>query len=278
MPRKAAREYDAIVVGAGVNGLVTAAYLAKAGQRVLVLERRPIVGGTLTTEEVYEGFRFDVCRHDTGWLPRRIIDELKLKKHGLHLIDVEASVFVPGAGGDADDYLLLDGDPERSAANIRRHSAADGDKWPDFAARIARLAGFLEAAYNSPAPTVDSSSFGDLLSLASLGTRLRALGKADMVELLRTVPMSVGELLDDWFETDLLKGAIGASGVTAMMQGPRSGGTAFVLLHHRSVVPRALSARRALYAVVSAGSRARSRPPRNRSVPRSAPVPTSPGS
>lgn len=232
MAKKAANEYDAIVVGAGVNGLVTAAYLAGAGQRVLVLERRPIVGGTLTTEEVHEDFRYDVCRHDTGWLPERIIGELKLKKHGLDLIDVGASVFAPGSG-DRGDYLLLDQDPQRSAALIRKHSATDADKWPAFTARIARLAGFLESAYNSPAPAVDATSFGDLMSLASLGTRLRGLGKADMVELLRTVPMSVAELLDDWFETDLLKGVIGARGVAAMMQGPRSGGTAFVLLHHQ---------------------------------------------
>ena len=226
--------YDAIVVGAGVNGLVTAALLAKAGQRVLVLERRPVVGGTLTTEEVFPGFRYDVCRHDTGWLPARVVDDLKLKQHGLELIDVGASVFAPGASGERDDYLLLDqDDPQRSSELIRRRSSSDAEQWPAFTARIARLAGFLEAAYNAPAPAVDSSSFGDLLSLASLGTKLRGLGKEDMVELLRTVPMSVGELLDDWFEDDLLKGVVGARGVTAMMQGPRSGGTAFVLLHHQ---------------------------------------------
>ena len=230
---KTTNNYDAIVIGAGVNGLVTAAFLAKAGQRVLVLEQRDVVGGTLTTEEVHPGFRYDVCRHDAGWLPARIADDLKLKQHGLQHIDVEPSVFAPGASGERNDYLLLHHDLQRSAASIRKHSVKDGEKWPAFATRIARLAGFLESAYNSPAPAVDASSLSDLMTLAGLGTRLRALGKADMVELLRTVPMSAAELLDDWFETDLLKGTIGARGVTAMMQGPQSGGTAFVLLHHQ---------------------------------------------
>ena len=229
--------YDAIVVGAGVNGLVTAAYLAKAGQRVLLLERRDVLGGTLTTEEIHPGFRYDVCRHDIGWLPQRIVDDLKLKQHGLESIDTGATLFAPGASGARGDYLLLDADAKRSAAAIAKRSAADGDEWPAFAARIARLAGFLEAAYNSPAPAIDSSSFADLLSLASLGTKLRSLGREEMVELLRTVPMSVAELLDDTFDDDLLKGTVGARGVTAMMQGPQSGGTAFVLLHHQVGMP-----------------------------------------
>ena len=239
--------YDAVVIGAGLNGLVAAAYLAKAGQRVLVLERRNIAGGTMVTEEVFPLFRFDTCRHDTGWIPPHIIRDLKLKKHGLELVDVDASVFAPHPGGGRNDYLLLHHDPQRSAALIRKHSQADAEKWPAFANRIARLAGFLKAAYAKPAPAVDSTSFGDLLSLATLGTRLRVLGKTEMVELLRTVPMSVGELLDDWFETDALKGVIGARGVTGILQGPRSGGTAFVLLHHQ--VGRPVGAFRAPYAI-----------------------------
>jgi phytoene dehydrogenase-like protein len=202
-----------------------------------VLERRGIVGGTAVTEEVFPGFRFDTCRHDTGWLSPRIAKDLKLKRHGLEMLDVDASVFAPHPGGGRNDYLQLHRDPQRSAALIRKHSPSDADKWPAFADRIARLSGFLAAAYAAPAPAVDATSFTDLLSLATLGTRLRVLGKTEMVELLRTVPMSVGELLDDWFTTDALKGVVGARGVTAILQGPRSGGTAFVLLHHQVGLP-----------------------------------------
>ena len=231
---KASAAYDAVVIGAGLNGLVAAAYLAKAGQRVLVLERREILGGTVITEEVFPGFRFDTFRHDAGWLSPRIIGDLKLKRHGLEMVDVDATVFVPHPSGDRNDYLLLHQDPQRSAAIIRKYSPSDAEKWPKFAERIARLAGFLKAAYANAAPAVDATSFSDLVSLASLGTRLRVfLGKTEMVELLRTVPMAVGELLDDWFETDVLKGVVGARGVTGIMQGPRSGGTSFVLLHHQ---------------------------------------------
>jgi phytoene dehydrogenase-like protein len=239
--------YDAVVIGAGLNGLVAAAYLAKEGHRVLVLERRNVAGGTVVTEEVFPGFRFDTCRHDPGWIAPRIIRDLKLKRHGLELVDVDASVFAPNADGGRNGYLLLHHDPQRSAALIRKHSKADADKWPKFADRIGRLAGFLQAVYARAAPAVDATSFGDVLSLASLGTRLRVLGKTEMVELLRTVPMSVGELLDDWFETEALKGVVGARGVTGIMQGPRSGGTAFLLLHHQ--VGRPVGAFRPPYAV-----------------------------
>jgi phytoene dehydrogenase-like protein len=185
------------------------------------------------TEEVFPGFRFDTCRHDAGWLSPRIVRDLKLKRHGLEMLDVDASVFAPHPGGGRNDYLLLHHDAQRSAALIRKHSPSDAAKWPPFAERVARLAGFLRAVYMVAAPAIDATSTADLLSLAGLGTRLRLLGRNAMVDLLRTVPMSVGELLDDWFDTDILKGVIGARGVTALLQGPRSGGTAFVLLHHQ---------------------------------------------
>jgi phytoene dehydrogenase-like protein len=129
--------YDAVVIGAGVNGLAAAAYLAKAGQRVLVVERRDVIGGTAATEEVFPGFRFDTCRHDAGWLSPRIASDLKLKRHGLEMIDVDATVFAPHPAGDRNDYLLLHRDPQRSAALIGKHSPADAENWPAFAERDA---------------------------------------------------------------------------------------------------------------------------------------------
>jgi phytoene dehydrogenase-like protein len=221
--------YDAIVIGAGINGLVTAAYLAKAGVRVLVLERRDCIGGTAVTEEFAPGFRCDVARHDVGWISPRILQDLQLRGHGLQLWSSNGEVIAPTREGDA---LVLNAGPTRTADTLRRFSQADANRWPAFEDRIAKLAGFLEELYAESVPGIDASSLNDLARVAQLGLRLRGLGKADMVELLRTLPMSIAELVDDWFECDLLKGMLGAQGVMHLCQGPRAGGTAFNFLHH----------------------------------------------
>ncbi len=222
--------YDAIIIGAGLNGLVTAGYLARGGLRVLVLERRGTVGGSAVTTELAPGFKVDACAHDAGYLSAKIIGDLELGKHGLSLIPSSGSALAPQRGGTS---FRLDGNVARAAASIAAISPKDAAHWPVFTARIARLAGFLEAVYSVPAPSIDASSAGDLFSAASLGLRLRKLGKAEMVDLMRIVPMSVQEVLDDAFETDALKGIVGARGITNIFQGPRAGGTAFVLLHHQ---------------------------------------------
>lgn len=221
--------FDTIVIGAGVNGLVAANYLARAGQRVLVIEQRETVGGTHTTEELAPGFRVDSVEHDVGWFPPRIASELGLASHGFQLEQSESSVFTPLPDGD---HLLLTRDQRRSAESIARHSKRDAEQWPKFAGRMAKLAGFLEATYSQSAPAINSSKAADLFMLLGLGGKLRSLGKVAMIDVLRTLPMSVAELLDDTFESDVLKGTLGAGGITNIMQGPRSGGTAFVMLHH----------------------------------------------
>lgn len=222
--------YDAIVIGAGVNGLVAANYLARAGQKVLVIEQRDGLGGTHATDEMAPGFRVDTCEHDVGWFPSRIASDLALASHGFRLEQPTVSVFTPLPDGR---HLLLFRDQRRTVEAIATHSRRDAERWPSFASRMARLAGFLEATYSQSAPAINSSKAADLFMLLGLGGKLRALGKVAMVELLRTLPMSVAELLDDTFESDALKGTLGAGGITNIMQGPRSGGTAFVLLHHQ---------------------------------------------
>jgi phytoene dehydrogenase-like protein len=195
---------------------------------VLVLERRATVGGSVVTSEFTPGFKADVVLHDAGYLSARIASDLELLKHGLTILPAPAALVLQPGG----KHLRLDNDITKTAASIGALSAKDAKQWPEFAGRISRIAGFLEALYSAPAPSIDASSSADLLSMLDLGRRLRKLGRTEMVELMRIVPMSVDELLGDWFESDALKGAVGARGITNIMQGPRGGGTAFVLLHH----------------------------------------------
>jgi len=201
----------AIVIGAGANELVAAHYLARAGHRVLVL--------TPTADDAPAGI---------GWVPEPIVRELGLAGRGLEIVraDPWAAISLPGGG-----RLELWHDVARSAESIRALSPADAAKWPAFCGRMARLARLLETVYLAPPPEPLAREPRDLAQLAGLALRARGLGRQGIEDLLRTLPMPVADLLDDWFETDALKGALAAAGVMHLAQGPRSGGTAFGLLH-----------------------------------------------
>jgi phytoene dehydrogenase-like protein len=232
--------YDAIVIGAGHNGLVTSAYLAKAGLRVLALERRELVGGAAVTEEVFPGFKFETGAHRVSRLHPILARDLKsavakAEASGLsqtygkpEFVACDPTVFTPLPDGD---HLTLWRHPERSKNAVSRFSKADADKWTDFSALVSKATGFLGSLQEDVPPDVLSRKTSDLWELFRLGREFRRLGKRDMTEVMRILPMTVRELLDEWFETDALKGTLGAAGITGLFQGPMGAGTALMFLH-----------------------------------------------
>jgi phytoene dehydrogenase-like protein len=219
--------YDAIVIGAGTNGLVTAAVLARAGKHVLLLDENDEVGGKTRSIEFARGFHAAPLALDPGWLPPAVARAVGMRAAA----QAPASAPLTVATGDG-EFLSLFADQARAAEAIRRYSSKDATAWSDFTARVARQASFLERIYQQPSFALDTRSPREALALAGLALAFRRLGRADMTALLRTLPMSVQDLLDDEFECEPLKAAIAPGGVQHLQQGPRSGGTAFVLLHH----------------------------------------------
>ena len=218
-------QFDAIVIGAGANGLVAATALAKAGRRVVVVEREAAAGGSWAPVEIATGVSIPF-EMDADWVPPAV---------GL-LLGIADGDFgeAPPTSVRLDDGGLLTLPPNASAAAtaIQKHSPRDAAKWPGFVSMARQLSAFLEVLYQLPAPDVDARSVADLSSMLTLGRSFRALGKTNMSELLRVLPMPVQDLADDFASFEPLKAAIAAAGVRDIRQGPRSGGTSFVLLHY----------------------------------------------
>ncbi len=221
--------FDTVVIGAGHNGLVAAAYLAKAGQRVLVLERRDVVGGAAATEALFPGLRVDSGAHRIGGLSRQVVADLGLNDHGFETVPADPCVFAPVEHGPP---LVLWRDPSRTAEAIRAVSKADAEAWPRFVELIRNAAELIEATWTVTPPDVTGTELSDLWAAVKLGLKLRGMGRKDMVEVMRILPMSMYELLDEWFESDLVRGTLAASAVTGLCQGPMAAGTAYTFLHH----------------------------------------------
>jgi len=224
------KKFDAVIIGAGHNGLVTAAYLAKAGKKVMVLERRATLGGIVATEEIFPGFKYSTVAHLGGQFSDKIIAELELKRHGLEILPFQNVLFAPGTNSNS---LLIPSDLAVAAESLVRLSRTDAKKFADFCGRLRKLASFLPTLYSLHMTEHDGSQAPGALDLIKLGWKFHRLGKKRMHEFLRILPMSVADLLNEWFENDLLKAALAAQGLLGSFVGPRQQGTAYLFLHHQ---------------------------------------------
>jgi phytoene dehydrogenase-like protein len=220
--------YDAIVVGGGHNGLVCAAYLARAGKRVLVLEKNEIVGGAARSEEVFPGFRYSVFSYVVSLLRPEIIRDLDLPRHGLHILPLESTI-TPLPDGD---YLGQWGDHDQNRRELARHSLRDAEAYDEFGRLMYQMARSVKPFIGMTPPDPTSLALSDLNGLWKLAKELRGLGRERFVALHKLLTMSSADYLDEWFETEALKATKSASGIIGTFLGPRSPGTAYVLLHH----------------------------------------------
>ena len=241
------KTYNVIIIGAGHNGLVSAAYLAKAGKKVLVIEKREIPGGTLVTEE-FNGFKADMLQ--SGTLRSDIIRALDLPRFpsppprsGSAARSGEAGGRKPEPAPTKSTFTSLldvghvlnvtDDDPAKTIETIKRFSEKDAARWPDFLAFMSKATSFLEAAYRTPMPKLPQpEKLTDGIPLAKLGLKLRSMGRKDMLDIIRALPMTAVEFVEEWFESEQLKAAVASLGIHGVTLGVMSAGTTFNLIHN----------------------------------------------
>ncbi|MFN2513608.1 MAG: phytoene desaturase family protein [Pyrinomonadaceae bacterium] len=219
--------YDIIIIGGGHNGLVAACYLAKAGLKALVLERREVVGGGATTEEIHPGFRCSTLAHTAGPLFPDIAKDLNLTRHGLETIDPEIRVLAIESNQRS---LAVYNDDARTAADIEKISPHDAKSYSEFAASFRRIGRVLSPLLRMTPPSIDKPAPAELFNLGRVGMSFRGLGKKDAYRLLRWGPMAVADLVAEWFETELLRATVAARGIFGAFAGPWSAGTSTGLL------------------------------------------------
>lgn len=223
------RTYDAVIIGAGHNGLVTAAYLGRGGLRVLVVEGREIVGGACVTEEVWPGYRVSTAAYLCGLLQPRIIRDLDLARYGYEILPKDPAFFSPFPDGRS---LFVWRDDAQTAAEIARFSARDAGRYGAYEAMLAHLAAFIEPWLLSTPPDVLARRWTDLAGLGRLAVRAMRLPPGDLVQGIRLATQSARDFLDGWFESEELKSALATDGVIGAPGGPSTPGTAYVLFHH----------------------------------------------
>ncbi len=220
--------YDTVIVGGGHNGLTCAWYLARAGYKVRVLERREMVGGAAITEEFHPGFRNSVASYSVGLLSPEVIADMELARHGLKIVLRPLSYFSPSEDGR---YLIMDRDAQRNHDELSQWSKRDAERLPAWHAKMDRLVDFIRTTLLETPPNM-GGGFSDILAAAKVGNRARKLGLSSQNDLIDLFGKSAGDMLDQWFETDVLKGLLGWDAVVGNYASPYTPGSAYVLLHH----------------------------------------------
>lgn len=221
-------QYDAIVIGAGHNGLIAAAYLARAGKKVAVLERREVVGGAAVTAEPFPGYRFSQFSYVVSLLRPEIIRDLELPRHGLKILPLPSTV-TPLDNGD---YLAAWDDCDLTRQELYRHSPRDAEAADEYGRVMARAAKAIRPILGLVPPDPSSLSLRDMSGLLKVGQYARSLSEKELYRIAKLLTQSAADLLNEWFEFDPLKGTKSASGIIGTFLGPHSPGTAYVLLHH----------------------------------------------
>src|SRR5687768_4759686 len=223
-----AQVYDLIIVGGGHNGLVTAAYVARAGRKVLVLERREVLGGACVTEELWPGFKVSTAAYVNSLLRPEIVRDLELKRHGFKMLPRNPSSFTPFPDGRS---LMLGPNKAQTRAEVSKFSARDAEALPKYEAMLERVAAFLEPTLTQTPPNPWSFRPGNLMQLVKLGLGFARLGK-DGQKAIEILTGAATPILDRWFESEQLKVTLATDAIIGAMASPSMPGTAYVLFHH----------------------------------------------
>src|SRR5256885_16025115 len=222
-----ANSRDIVIIGGGHNALVAAFYLARAGFKPLILERRNQVGGAAITEEFHPGFRTSLLAHSAGPLRAEVVRNMQLEQYGLRFITPEVAVTALSPNGGA---LILYREIERAVEQIAKFSKKDSVKYREFQKALATASSVISKALSLTPPEIARPSKGDLYGVLQLGRSVRGLGKKKTYDLLRWVPMAIADLAAEFFETDLLRATVAARGIFGTFLGPWSAGSSTVLL------------------------------------------------
>jgi phytoene dehydrogenase-like protein len=241
------KKYNAVVVGGGHNGLVTAAYLARAGRSVLVLERRELVGGCAVTEEIWPGYRVSTAAYLTSLLQERIIRDLDLPRFGYRVDAKDPAFFSAFPDGR---HLFMWQDDKRTLTEMAKFSARDAEQFPIYERYLERLSEVVESLLLTTPPEFPPRGVGDIVEYLKLAGRFRKLGPREMIGLVKIFTMSAADFLDEWFESEEIKVTLATDGVIGANGGPRSPGTAYILLHH---VMGSVGGKRGLWGFVRGG-------------------------